>query len=115
MTIPINRVVAFAGPVISTIAGAAAAWLVGVVNILAIPGLDQANLATWISAGLTGLLTAGLLHLGQSKWLKGHHILLAAEAQAAAVEQPPANLSDEPAPAAKAPARKATAKTTAAK
>lgn len=76
MNIPLNRIVAFAGPYISVISGALAAWLVAKLNVLAIPGLDQANLATWIAGAITALLTAGLTWLGHSKWLKGHHIQL---------------------------------------
>lgn len=76
MKIPLNRVVAFFGPYISVLAGAVAAWLVAKLNVLGIPGLDEANLATWISGALVASLTAGLSWLGQSKWLKGHHIEL---------------------------------------
>ena len=76
MNIPLNRVVAFAGPYISAISGALAAWLVAKLNVLGIPGLDQANLATHLAAGGTALLTAGLVWLGHSSWLKGHHIEL---------------------------------------
>lgn len=80
MKVPLNRVVAFLGPYIAAVSGAVAAWLVSVVNVLAIPGLDQANLATWIAAAITAVVTAGLTWAGHSKWLKGHHIELVNEA-----------------------------------
>ena len=90
MKIPLNRVVAFAGPYISLLAAAIAAWLIAKLNVLGIPGLDEQNLATWIAAGLTALLTAGLSWLGQSKWLKGHHIEIQARSNdvVAAVRDP---------------------------
>lgn len=76
MKIPVNRVVAFLGPTLSATAGAVAAWLVAKANVLGIPGLDEANVATYIVAGGTFVITAGLHALGQWQWLKGHHILL---------------------------------------
>lgn len=84
MRIPLNRVVAFAGPYVSVIAGGIAAWLVARANVLGIPGLDEANTATWIAGALTALLTAGLSWLGHSTWLRGHHIMLAADGAATA-------------------------------
>jgi hypothetical protein len=94
--IPLNRVVAFAGPYIALASGGIAAWLVAKVNVIGIPGLDQANIATYIAAGGTLLLTAALTWLGHSKWLQGHHITIAADAevQAAAVStnsEPPSH------------------------
>jgi hypothetical protein len=77
---PTNRIVAFLGPYIAVVSGAAAAWLIAKVNVLSIPGLDQANLATWVAGSLTAIITAGLAWLGHSKWLTGHHIELAAQA-----------------------------------
>lgn len=76
MNIPINRVVAFAGPAIAAISTAVAAFLVAKVNVLGIPGLDQANTATYLAAGITAALVAGLHALGGLAWFKGHHILL---------------------------------------
>lgn len=81
MKIPLNRVVALAGPYVSVAAGAIAAWLIAKVNVTGIPGLDQQNLATQLAAGGTFALTAGLSWLGHSKWLTGHHIELAGEAE----------------------------------
>jgi len=90
MTIPLNRLVAFAGPYISIAAGAITAWLLAKVNITGIPGLDQDNLTTGIAGGLTFALTAGLSWLGQQQWLKGHHIEMAANAQVTAAALTPA-------------------------
>jgi uncharacterized membrane protein YedE/YeeE len=75
--IPINRIVTFVGPIIAAISTAIATWLIAKVNVLGIPGLDQNNLQTYLAAGLTAILLAGLHALGGWSWLKGHHILLA--------------------------------------
>ena len=81
MTIPLNRVVAFAGPYISVAAGGFATWLVAKVNVVGLPGLDENNLKTAIAGGITWLLVAGLAWAGHSKWLTGHHIQLEGEAR----------------------------------
>lgn len=83
MTISIERVVAFLGPLFSIVAGGVAAWLVARVNLVGVLGLDQAQLASQIAAGLSGLTAAVLTWLGQQQWLKGQHIILQAQAQAA--------------------------------
>lgn len=92
MTIPLNRVVAFAGPYLSLLAGGVAAWLIAKANVLGIPGLGTHHdeLATGIAAGLTLLLTSGLSHLGQMKWLQGVHVdmLATAQTQAALLAAP---------------------------
>lgn len=91
--LPLNRIIAFFGPYISLLAGALSAWLIAKMNVLAIPGLGLNGdmLETAIAAGLSGLLTSTLLHLGQMKWLKGVHIELVNEGLAlAAANQPPA-------------------------
>ena len=81
MTIPLNRIVAFAGPYLSVAAGGIASWLVAKVNIIGLPGLDENNLRTSIAGGLAWLLVAGLSWAGHSKWLAGHHIQMEADAQ----------------------------------
>jgi hypothetical protein len=73
-TIPLNRVIAFAGPYLSVVAGGIATWLIAKVNIAGIPGLDQDNLQTTIASGLSWLLVTGLSWAGQAKWLRGHQI-----------------------------------------
>jgi hypothetical protein len=98
--IPLNRVVAFAGPYISAVAGGTASWLVAKVNIAGLPGLDQNNLQTAIAGALAWLLVTGLTWAGHSKWLTGHHIELDAEARvnaagmAAAAATPPPSVPD---------------------
>jgi hypothetical protein len=75
--IPINRIVAWLGPTIAIIASALAAWLVAKVNILGLAGLNKSNLQTYITAGVTFGVAAGLHALGGLSWLRGHHIQLA--------------------------------------
>lgn len=77
--IPTDRIVAFFGPVISLIAGGVAAWLVAKVNITGVKGLDQANLTTYIGAGLSFGLATTVTWLGHSKWLTGRHVEMRGE------------------------------------
>jgi hypothetical protein len=101
MTIPLNRIVAFAGPYMSAIAGGIASWLVARVNVAGLPGLDQNNLKTGIAGALTWLLVAGLTWAGHSKWLTGHQIQMDADARvnAAAITvaaaTPPASVAPD--------------------
>jgi hypothetical protein len=81
MTIPLNRVLSFAGPQISIVAGAVSTWLFAKLNVLGVPGLDQSALATQVASGLAFAVAAGLTWLGQSAWLRGNHIILAGDAQ----------------------------------
>lgn len=74
MTIPLNRIVAFFGPYFALLAGAVATWIVVKANALGIPGLDSSDLAQQIGSAATWALTSVLVWLGQSKWLRGHHI-----------------------------------------
>lgn len=74
--ISIDRVVAWAGPLIAIGSSSVATWLLVKVNIFNVPGFDKSNLPTWIAAGTTFVLTAGLHALGGWKWLKGRHIML---------------------------------------
>lgn len=80
MPIPLNRIIAFAGPYLSVISGGLASWLVARANVLGIAGLDKPNVATQVGGGLTFVLVAGLTWLGHSKWLTGHQIGLRNEA-----------------------------------
>lgn len=80
---PLNRFIAFVKPYINLAAGAVAAFLVAKANVLGIPGLDEQNTATWVAGALVWLLTQGATQLGDLKWLRGHHIELAAAAQTA--------------------------------
>lgn len=90
MSIPLNRIVAFAGPYIAVASGAVATWLIAKLNALGVAGLEQSDLAQQVAAGLTFTLTAALTWLGHSKWLAGHHLQLAGDAavQAAALAAP---------------------------
>lgn len=99
MGIPLNRIIAFAGPYISVVAGGFATWLVAKANVLGIKDLDQANVATQVSGALTFTLVSILSWLGQSKWLTGHHLDMARE-----TELRVAALAAQPAPPADAPA-----------
>lgn len=96
MSIPMNRVVAFLGPYISAAAGLAAAWLVAKVNVLGLPGLDEHNATTLISAGLTQVVVTGVTWLGHSKWLTGHHVTIEAEAKVQAAALTAATMPTDP-------------------
>jgi hypothetical protein len=75
--LPINRFVVFVKPYIDWITAFLAAWLIAKVNVFGIAGLDQSNLQTYLTFGLTTLLVTGLHWLGNRSWIKGHHIELA--------------------------------------
>jgi hypothetical protein len=79
-----NRVLAWFGPYIAAASGTAAAWLFAKLNVLGIPGLDENNLKTGIAAALTWLVVTGVTWAGHSKWLSGHHVEMAANAQVSA-------------------------------
>jgi len=104
MTIPLNRVVAFAGPYISVAAGGFATWLVAKVNVVGLPGLDENNLKTAIAGGITWLLVAGLAWAGHSKWLTGHQLQLQGEAPINAAAMTVAAAAPPVQPAVGAPA-----------
>lgn len=89
MNIPIDRVVAWLGPIIATVSASVATILVAQVNVLGIPGLDKANVATWIAGAITFIVVAGLHALGGLKWLHGQHIILGAQQHAAPPAAPP--------------------------
>jgi hypothetical protein len=102
MTIPLNRIVAFAGPYLSIAGGGVATWIVAKMNLIGVAGLDQGDLAQKIAAGLTFTLTAVLSWLGHMQWLKGHHQQMAGDAQvqaAALAAQPPRPTEVPPDPA----------------
>jgi hypothetical protein len=74
--LPINRFVTFIQPAINLFAGGISAWLVAKVQLLGILGLGHDEIQTQIAAGATMLLVTGVLELGRSQWIKGHHIEL---------------------------------------
>jgi hypothetical protein len=91
MKIPLNRIIAFAGPYISLGAGAVTTWLFVKLNLIGVPGLGerQNELATGLAAAGTWTLTSVLTWLGQSKWLKGHQIQIEADAAVTAAALAP--------------------------
>lgn len=82
--IPFNRIVAFIGPYVSVASGALASWLLVHVHALGLFHIQQDGLSTAIGQGSIFLVTAVLAWAGQSKWLKGHHIMLEQAASTAA-------------------------------
>ncbi|HST54737.1 MAG TPA: hypothetical protein VLJ42_02440 [Solirubrobacteraceae bacterium] len=86
LNIPFNRLIAFVKPWINIGSGFLAAWLAGRVNLAGIPGVgaDKTQLASQITAGVVGLLTAGAAQVADLKWLQGHHIQLQLDAAVAA-------------------------------
>lgn len=69
--LPLNRIVAFAGPYIAVISGALADWLIVHVHILGIFHTSQ----TAISGAITQIIVFGVTALvvwaGHQKWLSG--------------------------------------------
>lgn len=88
----LNRFIVWIKPYINLAAGAISAWLIAKANVLAIPGLGEhgdeltAGIAAAITFGVTTLVT----QLGDLKWIRGHHLQLAGDAQVqAATPAPP--------------------------
>lgn len=76
--LPLNRVVAFFGPIIAVVAGSIATWLLAHVDVLGVlPSHDV--LAKTIAAGLTFIVVTLVTWLGQSGWLKGHRLSMQVE------------------------------------
>lgn len=71
MKIPINRVVAFAGPYIAILSGAVADWLLVHVHLLSLFHTSKTAVAGMITQTVVFGLTALLVWLGQHKWLTG--------------------------------------------
>jgi|SRR5215475_7405269 len=70
MNIPTNRLVAFAGPYISLIAGGLATFLAGH-HVLDIFGATQSQASTTIQSGLVFLVSSSVVWAGHHKWLTG--------------------------------------------
>lgn len=79
----LDRFVTFCKPYINLLAAAISAWLIAKANVLAIPGLGEHGdeLSAGIAAAITFGLTTLVTQLGDLKWLKGRHIMLAGDAQ----------------------------------
>lgn len=69
---PANRIVAFAGPYISLLSGAAASWLVVHVQVLGSLNIGQNRLANGLAYAATAGIGAVIPHLGFKGWLSGH-------------------------------------------
>ena len=69
--VPLNRVVAFAGPYIAVLSGAVADWLLVHVHLLELFHTTKTQVAGAITQLTVFALTALLTWLGQQKWLTG--------------------------------------------
>lgn len=69
--LPLNRVVAFFGPIIAVVAGALADWLLTTVHVLGDFRLGHDEVTNAIVQMLTFTLTTAVVFLGQQKWLSG--------------------------------------------
>lgn len=88
---PLNRFIVWIKPYINLIAAALSAWLIAKANVLSIPELGEHGdeLTTGIAAAITFGLTTIVTQLGDLKWLKGHHLQLAGDAQVQAAALAP--------------------------
>lgn len=68
---PLNRIVAFAGPQISWVAGVIATWLITHVHILGLDHFGHDQTAKAIASVLTFIVVTLVTWLGQHKWLDG--------------------------------------------
>jgi hypothetical protein len=71
VTVPINRIVAFAGPYIAVLSGAVADWLLVHVHLLELFHTTRTQVAGAVTQLTVFGLTALLAWLGQQKWLTG--------------------------------------------
>lgn len=69
--LPVNRLVAFAGPYIAILSGALADWLIVHVHLLSLFHTTNTQVAGAITQIAVFGLTAILVWLGQHKWLTG--------------------------------------------
>lgn len=70
--LPLNRLIAFAGPYIAVISGVVADWLVVHVHILATFHVGDNDIAQAISQIIVFGVTAFVVWLGHQKWLDGY-------------------------------------------
>lgn len=68
---PINRVVTIAAPIISTLAGSIAAWLLVHVHFLGLFHFTQGQLSTGVAQLIVFGLVAALTYAAHHKWLTG--------------------------------------------
>jgi hypothetical protein len=69
--LPVNRIVAFAGPYIAVVSGALADWLLVHVHFLGIFHTTKTSIASMLTQGLVFALTSILVWAGHHKWLTG--------------------------------------------
>lgn len=69
--LPVNRIVAFAGPYIAILSGAVADWLIVHVHLFSLFHTTSSSITKWLTQALVFALTAGLVWAGQQKWLTG--------------------------------------------
>jgi hypothetical protein len=69
--LPINRIVAFAGPYIAILSGAVVDWLFVHLHFLTNWHTNASSITKWLTQALVFGLTSLLVWLGQQSWLKG--------------------------------------------
>jgi hypothetical protein len=69
--LPINRIVAFAGPYIAILSGAVVDWLFVHLHFLTNWHTNASSITKWLTQALVFGLTSLLVWLGQQKWLQG--------------------------------------------
>jgi len=96
LNVPINRVVAFAGPYISILSGAVADWLLVHVHLLSDFHTTKGTIVNLVTQGLVFGLTAILTWLGHQKWLTGWQAAEARQGGTMATEAPEPTAPPEP-------------------
>ena len=94
----IDRFITLIKPALNTVAAAFAALIVAKANALGIEGIDSDGTTQLLVAAGVWILTQGALQLGDLKWVKGRHIMLAGDAQVQAAAMAPVTVSSHPAP-----------------
>lgn len=89
----IDRFITLIKPALNTVAAALAALIVAKANALGIEGIDNDGTTQLLVAAGVWILTQGALQLGDLKWVKGRHIMLAGDAQVQAAAMTPAAAS----------------------
>jgi hypothetical protein len=69
--VPLNRIVAFAGPYIAILSGAIVDWLFVHLHFLTNWHTNASSITKWLTQALVFGLTSLLVWLGQQKWLSG--------------------------------------------
>lgn len=69
--IPLNRIIAFAGPYISILSGAIVNWVYVHLHFLSGFHTQQSSITKWLSQALVFGLTTLIVWAGHQKWLTG--------------------------------------------